>query len=181
VSENPKDLIYDIAFIGRLHTERGITELIEIINLIKNRRPSTTIVIVGDGPLKGEIEVELNKWLEDSSISMRGFLPADEILDIYASTKILISTAPHEGYGLTLREAALSNLYVVARESKGALETKLIFPSRIDTFSDSDEAVRLICDGLNNPNFAGSTDAFAAQLASDNQGLQRLAKSWVDL
>jgi glycosyltransferase involved in cell wall biosynthesis len=177
VSKDPK---FDLAFIGRFHPERGITELVKVIKLVKARRPKTTVVIVGDGPLKNLIEHELSEWLEDSTISMPGFLPAEEIRDLYASTRVLVSTAPNEGYGLTLREAALSNVYVVARESMGALETKVTFPSRIVTFTSLEEGARLILGGFTNFPFASSAEEIERQLAYDFEGLERLTKSWID-
>jgi 1,2-diacylglycerol 3-alpha-glucosyltransferase len=105
----------ELVFVGRLHSERGISDLIKIIKSLKIKRPSTTVVIVGEGPLKNELKQKFENWIQGSTITMLGFLSPDEIQDIYASTKVLVSTAPTEGYGLTLREAALSNVHVIAR------------------------------------------------------------------
>jgi glycosyltransferase involved in cell wall biosynthesis len=135
---------------------------------------------VGEGSLKGELQRELSNWNKDSTISMPGFLEGDQIKDIYASTKVLISTAPKEGYGLTLREAALSGVHVIARESKGSLETKDSFPSRIETFSNLDDAVGLIQNRLESQGLGQSTVDMAFQLEVDVEGLDRLTKSWVD-
>jgi len=171
---------FDVAFVGRLHSERGIVDLIRIIRLLKIQRPHTTVTIVGEGSLKSEIQSELSNWIQDSTISMPGFLVEDQIRDIYASTKVLISTAPKEGYGLTLREAALSGVHVIARESKGSLETKESFPSRIETFANINDAVRLIQNYLAKQSLEQSTDDVAFQLEADFESLDRLTKSWVD-
>jgi glycosyltransferase involved in cell wall biosynthesis len=175
-----KEVKFDLAFIGRFHEERGIGELVRIINLVKNQRPNTTVAIVGEGPLKNFIEVELAKWLKDSTVSMPGFLPSEEILDLYASTRVLVSTAPNEGYGLTLREAALSNVYVVAQESMGAIEAKLAFPSRIVTFTSVEEGTNLILGGFTNSPIVSSVEDIERQSEYDFAGLERLAKSWID-
>ena len=170
---------YELAFVGRLHSERGIGDLIKIIRLLKNRRPSTTVVIVGEGSLKYEIKQKFENWIQDSTITMLGFLSPDKIRDIYASTKVLVSTAPTEGYGLTLREAALSNVHVIARESKGSLGAKASFPSKIETFTNIAEAVDLIQAQLDNQSFRESKSDIYSQSKADAQGLDRLIKSWI--
>ncbi len=180
VAMTTKQIRFDVAFIGRFHSERGISDLVKIVKLLKLRRPDARIVIVGKGPLEKKIKREFLPWLKDSTISMPGFLPETEILDIYSSTRVLISTAPKEGYGLTLREAALSNVYVVARESKGSLETKELFPARIETFLTVDVAVAMIENQLGLPFHDKPIEEIAFQLKADEEGLNRLIKSWVD-
>lgn len=181
VATSSERIRFDVAFIGRFHSERGISDLIKILKLLKSQRPSTTVVLVGEGPLKNEIGRELISWLTDSTISMPGFLSGDEVLEIYGSSRVLISTAPREGYGLTLREAALSNVHVIARESKGSLEAQDSFPSRIEVFSNIVEAVRLIQRQLEEQILNKPKCDFASQLKTDIEGLDRLTKSWVKL
>lgn len=174
-----KAINFDIAFIGRLHSERGILELIEILRKLLTEKPRTRAVIVGDGPLRKLIESNLAPWLNNSSISFLGYLPGDEIRNIYASTNLLLSTAPKEGYGLTLREAALSNVFVIAHKSKGVVEAQESFHDRIETYSNVEEAVMLIRQRLDE--FRKPLDAKikALQLKSDAEGLNRLLDSWL--
>jgi glycosyltransferase involved in cell wall biosynthesis len=169
----------DLAFIGRLHKERGITELVEIITLIKEVSPEMRIVIAGDGPLRTEIEKQLSDWIEKGDLLMPGYLSGEQIFDLYANTKVLISTAPQEGYGLTLREAALSNVLVVARNSKGAFEAQSTYPDQIRTFSSLSEAVSLIQGSLKH-NIDAAPDRLDAQRQIDKEGLSRLVHSWLD-
>jgi len=170
---------FDIAFIGRLHSERGILELIEIIGRLLTEKPGIKVVIVGDGPLRKKVETDLAPWLSDSTISILGFLSGAEIQNIYASTKLLISTAPKEGYGLTLREAALSNLFVIAHKSKGAVEAQGFFPTGIETYSNVEEAVILIRQRLGEFREPLGAKNEAIQVKSDAEGLGRLLDSWL--
>ena len=179
VATKSSDLRFEVTFVGRLHSERGISDLIKIIKTLKHKRPSTTVVIVGEGFLKHHIKDEFENWIQDSTITMLGFLSPDEIREIYASSKVLVSTAPTEGYGLTLREAALSDVHVVARESKGSLGARASFPSRIETFANIDEAVRLIQTLLDIQSFRDSSSDISSQTKADAQGLDRLIKSWI--
>ena len=170
----------DLTFIGRLHQERGIVELIKLIELIKKVLPETKVVIAGDGPLRTLIQEELSQWIEKGDLKLLGFLNSEQILDVYSDTKILISTAPREGYGLTLREAALSQVLVVARSSKGACEAKDSYPLQIKTFSTLDEAVTLIQTSLNQMFDFAIARQIDTQMELDSQGVTRLVHSWFD-
>jgi glycosyltransferase involved in cell wall biosynthesis len=173
------DYKIDVVFIGRLHAERGIRDLIGIVKLLKARRPEITVMIVGEGPLRNEFEVEFAPWIKDSTISMPGFLSGSEILEIYSKSKVLLSTAPREGYGLTLREAVLSNVYVVARESKGALEAQSAFPTAIETYIKINEAAELIFSNLGKPKLKPTPEYSLRQVQMDAEGVNRLTQSWL--
>ncbi len=170
----------DLTFIGRLHQERGIVELIKLIELIKKALPETKVVIAGDGPLRTLIQEELSRWIEKGDVKLLGYLNSEQIHDVYSDTKILISTAPREGYGLTLREAALSQVLVVARYSKGACEAKNSYPLQIKTFSILDEAVALIKTSLNQKFDFAIASQIDIQMQLDSQGVTRLVHSWFD-
>jgi glycosyltransferase involved in cell wall biosynthesis len=170
---------FDVIFVGRLHPERGITELIQVIKSLQISRPGTTVAIVGDGPLRKKISIELEPWITNSTVSILGFLTGEEIQNIYSSANVLISTAPREGYGLTLREAALSNVRVVARESKGAAEAQKSFPTGFETYSGIDQAVPLIQASLEKPKRRISTEILSSQSKSDASGVNRLIESWL--
>jgi glycosyltransferase involved in cell wall biosynthesis len=169
---------FDIAFIGRLHSERGILELIAILSKLLTEKPGIRVVIVGDGPLRKKIESDLAPWISDSTVSILGFLSGEEIRKIYASSRLLISTAPQEGYGLTLREAALSRVRVIAHESKGVVEAQEFFPAGIETYSSIDEAINLIRERLDEPREQLDTEMGPMQIESDLKGLNRLINSW---
>jgi glycosyltransferase involved in cell wall biosynthesis len=170
----------DLAFIGRLHQERGISELIRIIEMVKKALPESKVAIVGDGPLRKQIQKELSRWIEQGDVKLLGYLNPEQILNVYADTKILISTAPREGYGLTLREAALSKVLVVAQYSKGAREAQDSYPLQIKTFSTLYEAVALIENSLNQKFDVAIPSQIDTQMQIDSQGLTRLVRSWVE-
>ena len=179
VAKVPGSSKFDVISVGRLHPERGIAELIQIVKSLQISRPGTTIAIVGDGPLRKKISIELEPWITNSTVSILGFVTEEEIQNIYSSVNVLISTAPREGYGLTLREAALSNVRVVARESKGALEAQKSFPAGIETYFGIDQAVKLIQASLEKPKKRNSTEIFSTQSESDASGVKRLIESWL--
>jgi glycosyltransferase involved in cell wall biosynthesis len=170
----------DLTFIGRLHQERGIVELIQIINVVKDAFPEISIVIAGDGPMRPLVEQQLSYWIDKGDVTMRGYLSGDQIHDLYSETKVLISTAPREGYGLTLREAALSQVLVIARQSKGACEAQNSYPEQIKTFSTFNEAFTLVQESLNQKINSAASGQIDAQMQLDSESLIRLINSWLD-
>ena len=66
VNETPKKLSnkfeYDAVFVGRLHDQKGVVELIKIWKQIILLRPSSKIAIIGNGPHESKIK-NLSKML----------------------------------------------------------------------------------------------------------------------
>lgn len=179
ISRNSVEKNVDLAFVGRLHPERGVTELIQIVQALLVKNPKLSVLIAGDGPLRPKLECELRQFIEKGSVRLTGFLDNNEILNLFGSTKALVSPAPLEGYGLTLREAILSGVQVIARTSKGAREAQESFPGRIDTYSDIFQAVDLIQNALVRVNPDIHPKYLQNQLRSDSEGLHRLIESWL--
>lgn len=170
---------FDLTFVGRLHQERGVEDFLKIVRLLKSVRPKISVAIAGVGPMQAEIEKHLAPWIADSSVSMLGFLKGQEIPELYAATSVVVSTAPSEGYGLTLREAVLSNIPVIARESTGSLEAQCLFPTAISTYKTIEQAVDLILKKLDGAKLDFHAQYFAKQLKSDAEGMNRLIDSWL--
>jgi glycosyltransferase involved in cell wall biosynthesis len=169
----------DVAFVGRFHEERGIDELIQVVQRLNEADSNLKIKIVGDGPLMNHVKLELGRAITNGSVILTGYLSSNEIMQVYSQAKILLSTAPREGYGLTLREAALSNLFVVAHASKGAVEAQHAFPKRIWTYSNSSEAVDLVLQIIRSRRDYGEPEDLKLQQSLDSQSLERLVTSWV--
>ena len=147
--------------------------------MVKDASPEIRIVIAGDGPMRPQVEQQLSYWIEKGDVMMRGYLSGKQIHDLYSEAKVLISTAPREGYGLTLREAALSQVLVIARYSKGACEAQNSYPEQIKTFSTLDEAFMLIQESLNQKVKKAPLGQLDAQRQLDSEGLARLVNSWL--
>ncbi len=173
------DKKFHLCIIGRLHAERGTKNLISIISAFKHLNPAGLIGIAGDGPDLHHFEFQLSNWIEDGSIKLLGRLTASEVAELLASSKVLLSAAPSEGYGLTIREAALSGLHVVAQYSRGALEAQAEYPSQINLFQNSSEAIELIQHVLSLETSCDKEVLIREQKKRDAEGRRALIASWV--
>lgn len=136
----------NIGFIGRLHPERGVAQLLEIVSIAKDVFPEKRILIIGDGPSRPLLEKAFQKEIEMERISFLGWLNPEELLDEMTRMNLLLSTAPTEGYGLAIREAVLSGVQILARDSEGARLAQVDFPKSVFLFDDVQGAIKLISD-----------------------------------
>ena len=172
---------FDLAFIGRLHYERGVDEAVSIMKELVSARPTMRIVIVGAGPESDFLNIQLRNEISSGCVVLVGALYGNSLRRIYAQSKILLSTAPREGYGLTLREAVLSGISVVARTSLGAKEASINFPTRFHFYNSENEAVEEVLGILDSDNrLMDNSDLIAFQQESDKDSLNRLLASWVN-
>lgn len=171
---------FDIAMVGRLQEERGIIEAVSILKVLLSEKPNLRIVIIGDGPLREIVIQNLQREVDGGSVHFLGSLFGKELRSIYAQSRVLLSTAPREGYGLTLREAALSGMRILARDSNGARQASEDFPESFTLFATSDQAIHSIPSLLN---MARSPKGFSKfmddQRKRDEEGLERLINSWI--
>lgn len=128
-----------IVVLGRLHSERGVLEIIHWLANFLILNPRIQLTIAGEGPLKPNIEEWVSKLGLPNQVSVVGNLPSREVNRLLSRSHILVSNAPHEGYGLAIREAALHGCLIVARRNKGTEELIEVFGNRIFLYETIEE------------------------------------------
>ena len=169
-----------ILILGRLHQERGVLLSLEIALKVLSREPDATLLIIGDGPLRSGVELTVDQSGFKSRISILGKLPHSEALVKMSESRVLLSSAPEEGFGLAIREAAYFGLFVVALENSGTVEAGHEFSSSLRLFSTVDEAVSL-CQLSLKVNLETSVvkRIRSNRLALNEEYLRRIALSWL--
>jgi glycosyltransferase involved in cell wall biosynthesis len=174
------EIIYDVAVVGRLHSERGIDQAILIIKEIMKLASKTRIVFVGEGKCGESIYQELAAEIESGSVVLLGALTAEGLREIYASSKVLLSAAAREGYGLALREACLSGMLVVAKNSEGAQEASRSFLTGFELFDSVQEAATKVLRSVEGFSVnADRVELIGIQKGRDEENLRKLFESWV--
>ena len=113
--------------VARLDLHKGHDRVLEALGLLKQRGISVHYTIAG----KGEEEVRLRRMAEelhlDEQVRFAGFVPDDDLPDLYAAADIFIMASREipgrvdliEGFGLTFLEASACGLPVIAGRSGG--------------------------------------------------------------
>ncbi|OGH04391.1 MAG: hypothetical protein A2W22_05050 [Candidatus Levybacteria bacterium RBG_16_35_11] len=107
---------YDAVSMGRIHTSKGIFDLVKIWKYVCKLRPDAKLAIIGTGD--EEIKLKLEKKIEEAHLSQNiellGFLENDEAFSIVNSCKLFVSASHEEGFGIAILEAMACGLPVIA-------------------------------------------------------------------
>lgn len=169
-----------ILVLGRLHSERGIVELLELLDVGLKKFPSLTVTFIGDGPELWRVE----NWMTNRQLVRRvklvGKIEHNLVMHSLNQFDILISNSPHEGFGLAIREAALAGLIVVAKSNSGTQELKLSFGASINLFKSREEFQNLLEDILLGKIIPSRvSDLRQKQFNLDKKSLHSLVWSWI--
>lgn len=108
-----------VVCVGRLAHVKRQDELIEAAVVARRRVPDLRLIVVGDGPLRPELERRIAQHDAGSWISLAGRLSHAELIDLYRSAWLVASASLAEGWGLTLTEAAACGTPAVASDIRG--------------------------------------------------------------
>ena len=142
-----------VLFVGRLVEIKGVTYLIEAMKSI-----DAMLVIVGDGPLRNELEQQAADMKE--KVLFLGAKTHEELKSIYASADIFvvpsitIDNGVQEGVPTVMMEAMASGLAVIASDSGGI--PQLIKDRENGLLCDEKNVLQLkknICSLLNEADF----------------------------
>lgn len=138
-----------VLFVGRLVEKKGVTYLIEAMKEI-----DALLVIVGDGPLKGQLEAqgkEINKAAQWDKVRFIGAKTHEELRIIYASADMFVCPSvtakdgDQEGFGLVMLEAMASGLPIVSSRSGGIGQ---LIRDEVNGLLCEEKCVREIADNI---------------------------------
>lgn len=110
--EIPKNNVILLS-VGRLAKEKNIDEIINYMNMIKN--DNVSLLIVGDGPYKNDLENQVRELNLGKRIIFTGMISPEEVPLYYQLGDIFISASNSETQGLTYMEALASGLPSVCK------------------------------------------------------------------
>ena len=126
------DLDLKYLYVGRLIALKNLKLLIEVFN-----RSGKSLTIVGTGILEAELKV-----IAHSNIKFSGFVPNNEIANIYLSHDVFVLPSFSETWGLVVEEAIYYGLPVLVSDAVGSQYDMVIKPKTGVVFSPfSDESL----------------------------------------
>jgi glycosyltransferase involved in cell wall biosynthesis len=86
--------------------------------------PGSTLLIVGDGPLRGELAERIGAGGLGASVRLLGRIADDELAELYRAADVgVVPTLEHEGFGLVVIEAAACGTPSIVTATGGLPET----------------------------------------------------------
>ena len=138
-----------VTFIGRLTTEKGIMDYVEIIEELLRKYPDIKGLVVGDAfkdehkaVTRSQLEVVLGEKSINSNVTLTGY--RDDVPELIAVSDVVVLPSKREGFGMTLAEAAVMEKPVVAYRCRGVEEAVIdgktgfiIEPGDIEGFTET--------------------------------------------
>jgi glycosyltransferase involved in cell wall biosynthesis len=102
---SPTKRKYDAVYLGRFHTQKGVTQLIEIWHNVVQQLPDAKLIMIGDGELKSKISSLIDQYNLQNNITLTGFLDGDPKIKIFQNSKIVVHPAIYDSGGMAAAEA----------------------------------------------------------------------------
>ena len=109
----PDDMV--LLNLGRLGTEKNLTELVELFTAARAQNDKLVLLIVGDGPARGELEEAAVRLGVRQYVIFTGMVPPEEVHIYYQLGDVFVSASTSETQGLTYLEAAANGLPLLCR------------------------------------------------------------------
>jgi glycosyltransferase involved in cell wall biosynthesis len=110
VPEQPKK--FDLAWIGRVHPQKGIDDLLATFGWLKQRLPDFRAVIIGKS--KDALEPMVRQAGLTDNVTFSGLVSEEEKFRLLKSSRLLAMPSHYESWGIVVGEALVSGVPVVA-------------------------------------------------------------------
>jgi len=108
-----------VVAVGRLVPVKRFHLLIEALVALKPVHPQLRAVIAGEGYERPALEALVGAADAESWISLPGYLPEHELIDLYRRAWVVGCTSLREGWGMTITEAGACGTPAVATRISG--------------------------------------------------------------
>jgi glycosyltransferase involved in cell wall biosynthesis len=95
-----------VVAVGRLVPVKRLHLLIDALAGIRPRQPMLRAVLVGEGYEREDLERHVHEVGADDWITFAGRVDEAALIDLYRRAWVLASASAHEGWGMTITEAA---------------------------------------------------------------------------
>lgn len=109
-----------ILFVGRLVPVKGVDLLIDAMARLRERRPASLAVIVGEGEERPPLEGRIRRLGLEEDVRMVGFVEPQELVRWYAAADLFCLPSRFEPWGAVVNEAMACRLPVVLSDRVGA-------------------------------------------------------------
>ena len=106
--------IYDAAWVGRVHKQKGIDDLVATLAFLSRQVPDFRAIMVGD--LKKMLEPQVVAAGLASHVEFSGYVSEAEKFRLLKASRLFLMPSRYESWGIVIGEALATGLPVVAYE-----------------------------------------------------------------
>ncbi len=107
---------FDATFLGRIHSTKGIYDLVKIWKIVVDRFPQARLVIIGEGNIQTVSELNrliINSKLENN-IFILGYMENNDAFKIIKKSNMFLFPSHEEGFGIAIAEAMACRVPVIS-------------------------------------------------------------------
>lgn len=151
--------------LGRLGTEKNLTELVELFAIARAQNNKLMLLIVGDGPAKKELEDTAARLNVKDYVIFTGMVAPEEVHTFYQLGDVFVSSSTSETQGLTYVEAAANGLPLLCRRDP-CLDGVLVEGRNGWEYEAEEEFCEIIDAILDNPGCCQTAGNQSEQIAA---------------
>lgn len=111
-----------VVAVGRLVPVKHFDDLIRTMAAVREQRPDATLTVVGEGYERKALDQLVRDLDAEDWVTFAGRVTDEELVDLYRRAWVVASASSHEGWGMTLTEAAACGTPAVATRISGHLD-----------------------------------------------------------
>jgi glycosyltransferase involved in cell wall biosynthesis len=167
---------FDVIFVGRLGGVKRVDVLLEAAALVARERPGLRVAIVGDGPLRVELERQTADLDLAGNVSFVGH--RDDVAEWLGRARIFVLPSDSEGLALSAMEASMAGLPCVVSDVGDLADLVVdgrngwLVPRR-----DPEALARRLLDLLGDPERLVAFSR-AARLAAEPYSVESMSRRW---
>ena len=109
-----------VLYVGALSERKGVQYLLESFANVHRQLPIAQLTIVGDGPLREQLEARTAELGLDSAVTFAGFVQPQRLTEYYERAGLFLFPTQEDTFGVVIAEAAASGLPLVTSPYAGA-------------------------------------------------------------
>jgi len=115
-----------LLYVGRLSKEKNVLYLLEIMQILKEKKEDIKLLIAGEGELRALLKRKIFSGNLDKMITLVGFLPQEDLLCAYREADILILPSLFELQSIVTLEAMAMGCSVLIGKSDQSAARDLV-------------------------------------------------------
>lgn len=104
---------FNIVSVNRLVPIKNIPMQLQAVQVLSVQFPQILLHIVGDGPLRSYLELEVERLGISKHVVLHGFKSDFELSPFFTQSDCFVLTSDYEGYGMVIVEAATAGLPII--------------------------------------------------------------------
>jgi glycosyltransferase involved in cell wall biosynthesis len=110
----PQEKIYDVAWTGRVHHQKGIDDLLATLAFLGRQLPDFRAVIIGN--TRSALEPQIEALGLKAQVHFSGFVSEAEKFRLLKCSRLFLMPSKYESWGIVIGEALACGVSVVAYE-----------------------------------------------------------------